>query len=122
VTAGELGRSDGSIAPLAIGLALISLATVLATSCATSFFLLERRLTTVAEFAALSRVEVGMAAIDYIAQGQPAGFKNLLVQRDVVSDGVTSEVVICATWEAPLPGFIQLPTGQLCAKGEARAG
>jgi hypothetical protein len=107
---------------LAIGLALISLATVLATSCATSFFLLERRLTTVAEFAALSRVEVGMAAIDYIAQGQPAGFKNLLVQRDVVSDGVTSEVVICATWEAPLPGFIQLSTKQLCAKGEARAG
>jgi hypothetical protein len=122
VTVENLGGSDGSIAPLAIGLAMMSLATVLATSCATSFFLLERRLTTVAEFAALSRVEVGMAAIDYIHESQPSGFKNLLVQSDEIADGVTSEVVICATWEAPLPSFIQLPTRQLCAKGDARAG
>ena len=112
----------GSIAPLAIGLGLVSLATILATSCATSFFLLERRLTTLAEFSALAGVEQGMTVVDFVNEGQPAGFRSLVVESDELTDGVTREVVICATWIPPVSGLIQLPSRQLCAKGEARAG
>lgn len=118
----DLRGEAGSIAPLAIGLGLVSLATILATSCATSFFLLERRLTTLAEFSALAGVEQGMTAVDFVNEGQPAGFRSLVVESDELTDGVTREVVICATWIPPVPGLIQLPSRQLCAKGEARAG
>jgi uncharacterized membrane protein len=112
----------GSIAPLAIGLALLSLATILVASSASSLFLLERRLTSLAEFAALNSAESGMTAGQFVEGADPRGFMSLVVARDEVVDGVTSEVILCAKWIAPLPSFIQLGSRDVCGHGAARAG
>jgi hypothetical protein len=117
-----LVADDGSIAPLALGLAALSLATILVTTCATSLYTLERRLTTLAEFAALSGAEHETSASEFLEQAGPVGFIDLGVQSDVLDDGLTTEVVLCSTWIAPLPSLIPLPQRRVCGKGAARAG
>lgn len=112
----------GSIAPLAIGLALLSLATILVASSASSLFLLERRLTSLAEFAALSAAESGMTAAQFVEEVSPKGFTSLSVAGDEVVDGKTSQVILCAKWTAPLPSFIQLGSRNVCGHGAARDG
>jgi hypothetical protein len=117
-----LSAERGSIAPLAIGLDMLSLATILVASSASSLFLLERRLTSLAEFAALSSAESGMTAGQFVEGASPKGFMSLVVARDDVVDGVTSEVILCAKWIAPLPSFIKLGIRDVCGHGAARAG
>lgn len=112
----------GSIAPLAIGLAMLSLATILVAASVSSAFVLERRLTTLAEFAALSGAENGLSAVDFLAQANPSGYRDLTVAKDDVLDGKTTEVVICASWLPPLPSIITLGSRMICAQGAARAG
>ena len=118
----RLKAARGSIAPLAIGLALISLVTVLMSVSAGSVFLLQRRLTSLAEFAALSRVESGTLATDFLLETNPKGFYALTVVRDEVIDGVTSEVRLCSTWTPPLRVYFIFVSRQVCGFGAARAG
>jgi hypothetical protein len=112
----------GSVAPLAIGLAVLSLATILLVASVSSVFVLERRLTTLAEFAALSGAESGMSAVTFLEEANPQGFSDLTVAKDEISDGKTSEVVICASWSAPVPIIVKLGSRVVCGQGAARAG
>lgn len=112
----------GSVAPLAIGLAVLSLATILLVASVSSVFLLERRLTTLAEFAALSEADSGMPAATFLDEANPQGFSDLTVAKDEISDGMTSEVTICASWSTPLPIVIKLGSRVVCGQGAARAG
>ncbi len=112
----------GSIAPLAIGLSALTFTVLLVSLCAGSMFVLERRLMSLAEFAALSRAESGMSAEEFIQAGQPDGFRNLEVANDSRADGITYEVVLCSSWSAPLPSIVGLEDRKVCAKGLARSG
>jgi hypothetical protein len=112
----------GSIAPLGIGLGVVSLTTILVLSAVSSLFVFERRLTSMAEFAALSGLRYNLSAEDFIREGGVNVFQNLRVAADSLPDGLTREVTLCAMWKAPLPTFIRLSEVEICGTGAARAG
>lgn len=116
-------KSDaGSSAPLGIGLALISLATILVFASVSSVFLLQRRLTSLAEFAALSNARYNIPADVFLRETGGAGIKGLRVAAENVVDGLTVEVTICSTWQPSLPKLVELPKIEVCGRGAARAG
>jgi hypothetical protein len=113
---------SGSIAPLGIGLAALSLASILIFSSLSSMFLLQRRLTTLAEFAALSGARYGLSAQDFLVESRVDAMPGLRITSDSVVDEVTRQVTICAMWRTPLPTNIKLPDVEICGTGAARAG
>lgn len=113
---------SGSIAPLGIGLALLSLAAILMFASMSSIFLLQRRLTTLAEFAALSGVRYSLTAEVFLRESGVSGLSGLRVGSDTVSDGLTRQVTICSAWQAPVPTFFRLLPREICGSGAARAG
>ena len=115
-------RDSGSIAPLGIGLALLSLTTILIFTSVSSIFVLQRRLTALAEFTALSGARYGLSATDFIQQSGASGMTGLKIAKDAVIDGRTHEVSICAVWRPPLSGISNLLSTEICGHGAARAG
>jgi hypothetical protein len=112
----------GSVAPLGIGLALLSLSAILAFTAASSIFLLQRRLITLSEFASLSGARYGLSAEVFLRESGPSGMKGLRVEADQVLDGVTRQVTICSRWQSPFPGFTKFLQPEICGSGAARAG
>jgi hypothetical protein len=117
-----LRSESGSIAPLGIGLALISLSAILVFTSASSMFVLQRRLTTLAEFAALSEVRYGLSADDFLSRTDTRGMQGLRATKDAVTDGLTQEVTVCSIWKTPVPVIVALPAIEVCGYGAARAG
>lgn len=113
---------SGSIAPLGIGLALLSLAAILMFASMSSIFLLQRRLTTLAEFAALTGVRYSLTAEAFLRESGVSGLSGLRVGSDTVSDGLTRQVTICSAWQAPVPTFFRLLPREICGSGAARSG
>lgn len=112
-----LKNDAGSITPLVIALATLSLALILTVSSLASAFLLQRRLTTFAEAQALSKI------IDVPVLQSPIEGVSLQVSSE---DQVTVEVRACAPWNPPLNlgpmlKFIK-QTQILCGSGRARLG
>ena len=62
----RLQSDNGSIAPLATGLIVLSLGLVLAVSAATSMFILQKRLTNFSESGALFIAETGESKFDFL--------------------------------------------------------
>ena len=112
----------GSIAPLAIGLLALSVATILTVVVASSLYVFHRRLTSVAEFAALAEVARGVDVREFLANGNNAADDNLVIRRDESLDGVTQEVELCGVWHPPVPVFASLTQVEICATGLARRG
>lgn len=112
----------GSVAPLGLGLAFMSLSAILVLSSVSSIFLLQRRLTSVAEFAALSGARYNLSAEDFIIESGIGDISGLRVASDSILDGVTRQVTVCANWQSPLPTFIKLDGFAVCGSGAARAG
>ena len=112
----------GSSAPLGIGLALISLATILVFASVSSVFLLQRRLTSLAEYAALSNARYNVPAAVFIRETGGLGIKDLRVAAENMVDGLTIEVKICSTWQPSMPKLVELPKIEVCGRGAARAG
>lgn len=122
VSIGKLPLQDsrGSIAPLGIGLALLSLATVLVFVSANSLFVLQRRLTTLAEATALSVATTSGSASDFLTEAGVSGFHNLKIASESSQDGITAEVKLCSTWQPPFR-VLNLIGGQvICGFGAAR--
>lgn len=110
----------GSVAPLGIGLAALSLAAILTFSAASSLFVLQRRLATLAEASALSAAANGGAVQEFLTIASPLPFQNLRIANESMSDGVTKEVRLCSTWQSPLK-VIGIPlTREICGYGAAR--
>jgi hypothetical protein len=83
---------------------------------------LQRRLTTLAEFAALSGARYGLSATAFIQESGANGMTGLRVAKDVVIDRLTHEVSICSVWRPPLLGISNLLSTEICGHGAARAG
>jgi hypothetical protein len=115
-------HDSGSTAPLGIGLALISLAAILVFASASSMFLLQRRLTSLAEYAALSKARYDMPVSEFLREAGANSIYGLRVAAERVADGVTAEVTICSTWKPPLPGVMVFPPVEVCGSGAARSG
>jgi hypothetical protein len=115
-------KSDlGSIAPLGIGFALISLATVLTLAAATSLFVFQRRLATLAESSAIA-VASGSADIHDFLLFSQQDFQNLQPVTLVEPDQKTTTVILCATWSPFVSTFAFVAQQQVCGKASARSG
>mgnify|MGYP000414412541 CR=1 FL=1 len=115
-------RETGSVAPLGLGLALVSLSAILVFISASSMFLLQRRLTSLAEYAALSGARYELPVEYYLRESKGNGLSGLRVALDAMADGLTREVKICKTWRPPVPVLIQMVATEICGYGAARAG
>jgi len=113
----------GSIAPLAIGLLLMSLATVAVAVSATSLFVEHRRLQTLAESAAIASASRVMSVSEFLTN-LPAkyadSFSNLRLSREQNLDGSTIEVVLCADWLNPIATAFVGTKDVVCAEAKAR--
>lgn len=118
----SLRENAGSTAPLGIGLAMLSLAAILMFASASSAFLLQRRLTSLAEYAALSEARFEMPASEFLGKAGVSGLQGVRVAADQVSDGLTVEITLCSMWSPPLPGLVSMQNFEVCGRGAARAG
>ena len=111
----QLKGDAGSIAPMLIGLGAISITLCLVASSALSIFVLQRRLTTLAE---------SMALAEQLQVPMPAS--GLALASKVIStpDQQTTEVRLCANWKAPWQVLLlENRLNQLvCASAAARLG
>lgn len=112
----------GSIAPLAMGLIALSVAAILTVVAAGSLYVFQRRIASVAEFAALAKEAREVEVRSFLANGNNAADDNLLIKRDESLDGVTREVELCGVWHPPVPVFSSLAQVEVCATGLARRG
>ena len=115
-----INGENGSTAPLAIGLALLSLAVILTTVVASSLFLFQKRLLTLAESTALFAASTGEPAQVFLSQLRGTKTGNVTVVKDQMTDGRTAEVRLCSQWVSPL-ATIGLPIAQIvCAEAQSR--
>ncbi len=114
----------GSVAPLAIGLLLISFATLAVTASAGSLFLEHRRLQTLAESAAVVSASSASSVQQFLVHlpsRYSASFKNLEISSEQVLDGSTIEVRLCADWQNPITSPFAQASAVICAEAKARS-
>jgi hypothetical protein len=124
-------RDLGSMALFGIGLAAMSLATVLIVLASGSVYLTERRLTTVAEATALSVLtkakgdlnqDLGKLARDFLAINPLTGLDNVNLVDTSSPDGKTARVRLCSSWNPIFVSYMFSEVGKICSEGLARRG
>lgn len=119
----------GSLAPLGIGLASLSLAAVLAIVSAGSLYLTERRLTSVAEATALSVLasspqlnNLQDSAESFLSKHPLTGLTAVRLIEASSRDSKTVLVRLCSSWLPIIPSYMFSETGTVCSEGLARRG
>jgi hypothetical protein len=122
---------QGSLAPLGIGLALLSLSTVLAVIASGSLYLTERRLTGVAESTALSVLieakgnlsqNLSSIARIHLSQHPLRGLQQVSLVEASSSDLKTVKIRLCSVWQPIFETYIFSEIGMVCSEGLARRG
>jgi hypothetical protein len=122
---------QGSLAPLGIGLAMVSLATVLAILAAGSLYLTERRLTSVAESAALSVLveadgnlsqDLSVLASSYLKKLPLRGPDQVSLVEASSLDMKTVRIRLCSLWRPIFENYMFSEIGKVCSEGLARRG
>jgi hypothetical protein len=110
-----LKDENGSIAPLLIGLTALSLSLCLVACSALSLFVFQQRLTTLAESLALA---------EKLQVSYPELSVKLTSKTISQPDGQTTQVKICANWQAPfrLPIISDRLNQSICSSAAARLG
>ena len=130
VSASRKGE-QGSLAPLGIGLALLSLATILVVVASGSLYLTERRLTGVAESTALAVLETAdgdlsqnllLVASGYLAQLPLHGLDQVSVVEASSADLKTVRIRLCSVWRPIFENYMFSEIGRVCSEGLARRG
>ncbi len=132
----SLNNEHGSAAPLAIGLALIALTVVLATSLASSMFLFQRRLSALADATAISvRQDIGQSvepaskqSLQKMVEKRMYAFQSIVlsdlpdlaVQSADMNDGLTLQINLCAKWQAPFEVSFLPSQAMICSESAAR--
>lgn len=114
-------QDSGSIAPLGIGLFLFIIAMTFSIVCASSMFIFQKRLTTIAEAASVFVSSGGELAVfnENVVQ---RSFTALRITDQLLQDGLTTEVVACALWAPPVPFLVPLSSQEICSHAAARSG
>lgn len=121
----------GSMAPLGIGLSLLSLMTTLVILASGSLYLSERRLTSVAESTALfalaksdvvSNQSLPRYAGEFLEMHPLKGLKQVSLIEASSNDGVTVRVRLCSLWRPLFDSYIFSDVGMICSEGLARRG
>ena len=122
---------QGSLAPLGIGLALLSLSTVLAVIASGSLYLTERRLTGVAESTALSVLIEAKGDLSqnllsiariHLSQHPLRGLQQVSLVEASSSDLKTVKIRLCSVWQPIFETYIFSEIGMVCSEGLARRG
>lgn len=121
----------GSMAPIGIGLSLLSLLTTLVILAAGSFYLSERRLTAVAESTALyalaksdtiSNQYLPRYAGEFLEVHPLKGLQQVSLIEASTRDGFTVRVRLCSLWRPIFNVYIFSDVGIICSEGLARRG
>lgn len=119
----------GSLAPLGIGLAIVSLTLVIVVLISGSLYLTERRLTTLAESTALAVLadsgdfqELSQLAGAFLSEAQNPGLQGVHLIEASKPDSLTVRVRICSDWASPFPNYMFSDRGRVCSEGLARRG
>jgi len=121
----------GSMAPLGIGLSLLSLMTTLIILAAGSGYLSERRLTSVAESSALYALsrsdEISNQSLprysgEFLEMHPLKGLQQVSLIEASSNDGLTVRVRLCSLWRPIFDVYIFSDVGMICAEGLARRG
>lgn len=124
-------EEQGSIAPLGIGLSLLSLTTTLVILAAGSVYLSERRLTSVAESTALyalsrsdvlSNQSLPRFAGEFLELHPLKGLRQVSLIEASSQDGLTVRVRLCSLWRPLFDVYIFSEVGMICSEGLARRG
>jgi hypothetical protein len=118
----RVSLDSGSIAPLGIGLFLFVVAMMFTVISASSMFIFQKRLTTIAEAAAVFISSGSESSSVFFETFQRRSFINLKIQDELLQDGSTTEVVVCALWVSPLLILNTLGSKEICSYAAARAG
>ena len=121
----------GSMAPLGIGLSLLSLMTTLVILAAGSLYLSERRLTSVAESTALyalaksdsiSSPSLPRYAGEFLEMHPLKGVHQVSLIEASSRDGFTVRVRLCSLWRPLFDSYMFPEVGKICSEGLARRG
>ena len=121
----------GSMAPLGIGLSLLSLMTTLVILASGSLYLSERRLTSVAESTALyalaksdliSNQSLPRYAGEFLEMHPLKGLQQVSLIEASSRDGYTVRVRLCSIWRPLFDNYIFSDVGRICSEGFARRG
>jgi hypothetical protein len=121
----------GSMAPLGIGLSLLSLMTTLVILASGSLYLSERRLTSVAESTALyalaksdliSNQSLPRYAGEFLEMHPLKGLQQVSLIEASSRDGYTVRVRLCSLWRPLFDNYIFSDVGMICSEGFARRG
>ena len=110
----------GSIAPLGIGFAVISLTLVFVLLASSSLYIFQKRLRNYSEGLALYVAESSDSAQSYLIRVGDQEFQNIELRTRLLADGVTVQATTCARWESPVPIVIAHNSGQICANAQSR--
>lgn len=121
----------GSMAPLGIGLSVLSLMTTLVILAAGSIYLSERRLTAVAESTALyalsrsdsmSDQSLPRYAGEFLEMHPLKGLHQVALLEARSPDGLTVRVRLCSLWRPIFDSYMFSEVGMICSEGLARRG
>jgi len=122
---------QGSMAPLGIGLSLLSLMTTLVILASGSLYLSERRLTSVAESTALyalaksdvtSNPSLARYAGEFLEMHPLKGLHQVSLIESSSRDSFTVRVRLCSLWRPLFDSYIFSDVGMICSEGLARRG
>ena len=124
-------NEQGSLAPLGIGLALLSLTTVLAILASGSLYLTERRLTTVAESTAIAVLveakgnlsqSLRPLARSWLEEQPLRGLYQVELIEASSVDQKTVRVRLCSSSRPILANYMFSEIGRVCSEALARRG
>jgi hypothetical protein len=128
---GSDNNEQGSLAPLGIGIAMLSLTTVLAVLASASLYLTERRLTTVAESTAISVLidakgnlsqSLSPLARRWLEQQPLRGLDQVELIEVSSVDQRTVRVKLCSSSKELFVNYIFSEIGRVCSEALARRG
>ena len=128
---GSDNNEQGSLAPLGIGIAMLSLTTVLAVLASASLYLTERRLTTVAESTAISVLidakgnlsqSLSPLARRWLEQQPLRGLDQVELIEVSSVDQRTVRVRLCSSSKELFVNYIFSEIGRVCSEALARRG
>ena len=114
-------NESGSIAPLGIGLFLFSLIFCLTTVSATSIFIFQKRITSIAESDALFVASGNGDSSDFLDAVGSLNFEELTLADSLSLDQITTVAKACATWRAPIVTVGEFAKVQICSTASARS-
>lgn len=95
------------------------MALVLIITASASLFILQKRLTNIAESAALFVASGAGNTSDFLAAVEGAGLSSLRLQQSMLADNLTTSVRSCAIWKSPVILFVR--EFELCSHASARS-